>query len=54
MIDKQEHQFYNGFEDVIILKKEIVKTEMKVKDTFVGIMRVGNVDYISLTDLAKF
>ena len=46
--------FYNNFEDVIILKKEIVKTEMKVKDTFVGIMRVGNVDYISLTDLAKY
>ena len=36
------------------MKKEVVKAEMKVKDTFVGIMRVGNVDYISLTDLAKF
>ena len=54
MIDNQEQLFYTGFEDVIILKKEIVKTEMKVKDTFVGIMRVGNVDYISLTDLAKY
>ena len=54
MIDNQEQLFYTGFEDVIILKKEIVKTEMKVKDTFVGVMRVGHVDYISLTDLAKY
>jgi len=36
------------------LKKEIVKTEIKVKDTSVGVMRVGDIDYISLTDLAKF
>ena len=27
---------------------------MKVKYSLVGVMRVGNVDYISLTDLAKF
>lgn len=35
------------------MKKEIIKTEIKVKDNLIGIMRVGNVDYISLTDLAK-
>ena len=36
------------------MKKDIIKTEMKVKDNIVGVMRVGNVDYISLTDLAKY
>ena len=36
------------------MKKEIIKTEIKVKDNLVGVMRVGDVDYISLTDLAKF
>lgn len=36
------------------MKKEIIKTQMIVKDNLVGVMRVGNVDYISLTDLAKF
>lgn len=36
------------------MKKELIKTELKVKDNIVGVMRVGNVDYISLTDLAKF
>lgn len=36
------------------MKKEIIKTEINVKDNVVGVMRVGNIDYISLTDLAKF
>ena len=36
------------------MKKEYIKTEIKVKDNSVGIMRVGNIDYISLTDLAKY
>ena len=36
------------------MKKDIIKTEMKVKDNIVRVMRVGNVDYISLTDLAKY
>ena len=36
------------------MKKKIIKTEIKVKDNLVGVMRVGDVDYISLTDLAKF
>ena len=36
------------------MKKENIKTEIIVKDTSVGIMRIGNVEYISLTDLAKY
>ena len=36
------------------MKNEIIKTEMLVKDNVVGVMRVGDVDYISLTDLAKY
>ena len=36
------------------MKKEIIKAEIKVKDNLVGVMRVGDVDYISLTDLAKY
>lgn len=36
------------------MKKEIIKTEMKVKENLVRVMRVGDIDYISLTDLAKY
>ena len=36
------------------MSKELIKTEIIVKDTSVGVMRVEGVDYISLTDLAKF
>lgn len=36
------------------MSKELIKTQMKVKDNLVGVLRVGDVDYISLTDLAKF
>ena len=36
------------------MKKDIIKTEMKVKDNIIGVMRFGDVDYISLTDLAKY
>ena len=36
------------------MKKEFIKAQIKVKDNLVSIMRVGDVDYISLTDLAKF
>ena len=36
------------------MKKEIIKTEIIVKEHSIGVMRVGDVDYISLTDLAKF
>ena len=36
------------------MKKNILKTEMKVKDNLIGVMRVGDIDYISLSDLAKY
>ena len=36
------------------MKNNIVTTEMIVKETKVGVMRVGDVNYISLTDLAKY
>ena len=36
------------------MEKEFIKTQMKVKDTTVKVMRVGNTDYISITDLAKY
>lgn len=36
------------------MKNDIVKTELNVINNKVGIMRFGNVDYISLTDLAKY
>lgn len=37
-----------------IMSKGLIKAEIIVKDTSIRVMRVGNVDYISLTDLAKF
>ncbi len=36
------------------MKKELVKVQMKVKDNLVNVIRVGNVDYISLTNLARY
>ena len=36
------------------MKNNIVTAEMIVKDTKIGVMRVGNANYISLTDLAKY
>lgn len=36
------------------MKEKIIKTQMKVKDDLVNVMRVGNIDYISLTDLARY
>ena len=36
------------------MKKNIVKTEINVKENKIGIMRIGSVDYISLTDLARY
>lgn len=36
------------------MKNEIGKVEIKVKNSLIRIMKVGNVDYISLTDLAKY
>jgi len=36
------------------MKNDIIRMELKVKDNLVGIMKVGNIDYISLTDLARY
>ena len=36
------------------MSKDLVKTEINVVDNKIGIMRIGDVDYISLTDLAKY
>ena len=36
------------------MSKELIKAQMKVKDNLVNVMRVGDVDYISLTDLARY
>lgn len=36
------------------MKRELIQAQMNVKDNLVSVMRVGDVDYISLTDLAKF
>ena len=36
------------------MKKDEVTTEIIVKENTVGILRIGNVNYISLTDLAKY
>jgi len=37
-----------------MMKNEIIKAEMKVKDNLVGVIRIGNTDYICLTDLARY
>ena len=36
------------------MNKEVIKTEINVVNNKIGVMRVGNVDYISITDLAKY
>ena len=36
------------------MKKDLVTTEIVVKENKVGILRIGNVNYISLTDLARY
>lgn len=36
------------------MKRDIVRTEITVKENKIGILRVGNVNYILLTDLAKY
>ena len=36
------------------MKNNLIKTEIDVKNNKIGIMRIGDVDYISLTDLAKY
>ena len=36
------------------MAKDLVKTEINVINNKIGIMRIGVVDYISLTDLVKY
>ena len=36
------------------MKNSIIKTELKVKDNLVSVMSIDSIDYISLTDLAKY
>jgi hypothetical protein len=33
---------------MVTMIKQIIKTEIKVKNNLVGVIRVGNVDYISI------
>ena len=36
------------------MKKELLKTKIKVKENMIGIIRIGDIEYISLTDLARY
>ena len=36
------------------MKSELIRTKIEVKNNLISVMRVGNVDYISLTDLARY
>lgn len=36
------------------MNKENIKTEIIVKDRKIGVLRIGNKEYISLTDLARY
>ena len=36
------------------MSNNIIKAELNVKENKIGVMRIDNVDYISLTDLAKY
>ena len=36
------------------MSKELLKAQMKVKDNLINVMRVRDIDYISLTDLARY
>ena len=56
---KREHMFgYMGYNDtfgrVIFMKKDSIVTELNVNNNMIGIIRVNNIDYISITDLAKY
>ena len=58
LLDNYKLLFYNACKFTKIgsgiMSKELIKTEIIVKETSIRVIRVGNVDYISLTDLAKF
>lgn len=36
------------------MKQELIKTELNVINNKIRIMKVGNVDHISITDLARY
>lgn len=36
------------------MKSEVIKAEMEVANNKISIMRINNIDYISITDLAKY
>ena len=36
------------------MKNKIIKAKLNVKDSLVNVMRINNIDYISLTDLARY
>lgn len=36
------------------MKQNLIKTNIEVNNNIIGIMRINNIDYISLTDLAKY
>jgi len=36
------------------MNNKIIKTKIKVKDNLINIVRINNIDYISLTDLARY
>lgn len=36
------------------MKENLIKTEMNVNNEKISVMRIGNEEYISLTDLAKY
>ena len=36
------------------MKNNIIKTVIDVKNNKINVMRIGDTDYISLTDLAKY
>ena len=36
------------------MKNELLKTKINVKDNLISIVRINNIDYISLTDLARY
>ena len=40
--------------ELILVKKEIAKTNINVNNNNVSVIRIGDVDYISLTDLARY
>lgn len=36
------------------MKRDSIKAKLNVKDNLISVLRIGNVDYISLTDIARY